>query len=1055
MKRSRIFLLIALITLTITSTAFFVKIINKPYIIRMLESDAYSYLSEPAKDYIEKVYNDTGKIIFTEKNKEDNTPYLNPDYINYLSLTSEEQEEYEIIPTPYLVEFKEVGEVNESFSSIYDLRNVSNNSYISQLKNQETLDICWAFATVEQIESNIMLRNKKPYNSSSLVFSPRQIDYAASNNGIKEYTNIIGMRSLGSGGNFLSASYILMNGLGLMKESDMPFTTNNTQKELSSVFNYNKNLYEVNSSILFPTISSNTSSSIISSTINSIKQHIIDYGGVYVETQSSGKSCDITKSDGNHLIRVDNGCSKNSGHAMQVIGWNDNFTYSYCKSNKTHITNTIGCSSENIVSGKGAWLLRNSWGSNQPYVYLAYDSIGDIFYTYKDISQMSNRTWTNSYQNSFDPYIISISGYDEETFNKKIDTVEKLQKIKFFSYYANENYTIKVTTGDVKYNLGSFETTNPGIYTFDVSDKNIILDEETFKITISATNDGGIIKNMVSVFTSNIDSDPVINSNTLPIKLPVLTNDYSFRLLSYTKNIPSSSLITYKLLKSNGGNVTGNYLTISNNTVATNNVNTLLKIKSNIPQGIYTLELSYSSFTESIPLQIGEDLTANIYFYANNGTNNYVTQTVTQNKSFSLTNNSFSRTGYTFSKWNTASNGTGVDYSNGQTISGINSNLTLYAQWNPITYKIKYNSNGGEGTMNDETLTYGIASNLSSNSFTRSNYIFTSWNTKSDGTGTSYNNKQSVINLTTNANETITLYAQWEKPTYKIMFNSNGGIGSMLNQIFEKNETKPLSENTYSRTGYTFHSWNTASDGSGTTYSNKANYTYSSSNYTSNLYAIWTPITYKVQYNSNGGVGTMNIVTLTYDKTSNLAENTFTRTDYAFASWNTKSDGSGTTYYDKASVKNLTTTANETITLYAQWNFKTPFILRNYTLDNKSQIIDDIDTNTSLTSYKNHFTMDTGYTLSIDLEDKTSIYTGSITKIYNNNTLKIQYTNIVRGDINGDGKISSIDYVKVKNHIMGTNTISNTIYQKSADANKDSKISSLDYIRIKNIIMNG
>ena len=67
-----------------------------------------------------------------------------------------------------------------------------------------------------------------------------------------------------------------------------------------------------------------------------------------------------------------------------------------------------------------------------------------------------------------------------------------------------------------------------------------------------------------------------------------------------------------------------------------------------------------------------------------------------------------------------------------------------------------------------------------------------------------------------------------------------------------------------------------------------------------------------------------------------------------------------------------------------------------------------------------------------------------------------ELSNIIRGDINGDGKISALDYVKVKNHIMKTNLIdSKTIYFKAADANNDTNISALDYVRIKNIIMKG
>lgn len=62
-------------------------------------------------------------------------------------------------------------------------------------------------------------------------------------------------------------------------------------------------------------------------------------------------------------------------------------------------------------------------------------------------------------------------------------------------------------------------------------------------------------------------------------------------------------------------------------------------------------------------------------------------------------------------------------------------------------------------------------------------------------------------------------------------------------------------------------------------------------------------------------------MSMTYDVAKNLTANGFTRTSYKFKNWNTKSDGSGTSYKDKQSVKNLTTTDGATVNLYAQWEY--------------------------------------------------------------------------------------------------------------------------------------
>ena len=114
-----------------------------------------------------------------------------------------------------------------------------------------------------------------------------------------------------------------------------------------------------------------------------------------------------------------------------------------------------------------------------------------------------------------------------------------------------------------------------------------------------------------------------------------------------------------------------------------------------------------------------------------------------------------------------------------------------------------------------------------------------------------------------------------------------------------------------------------------------------------------------------------------------------------------------------------------------------------------------IETNTSLSKYRSYFTLGDGYTLSIDLGSNSYIYSGSVAKIKYNGQVVATYTNIVRGDINGDGKMSALDYVAVKNHIMGSSTITNDVFKTAADANKDNKVSALDYVQIKNYIMNG
>ena len=67
---------------------------------------------------------------------------------------------------------------------------------------------------------------------------------------------------------------------------------------------------------------------------------------------------------------------------------------------------------------------------------------------------------------------------------------------------------------------------------------------------------------------------------------------------------------------------------------------------------------------------------------------------------------------------------------------------------------------------------------------------------------------------------------------------------------------------------------------------------------------------------------------------------------------------------------------------------------------------------------------------------------------FNNNSYRI----VIKGDVNGDGKITPADYVRIKNSIMKTSSLS-AVFTKAADVNNDNKVTPADYVNVKNYIM--
>lgn len=130
-----------------------------------------------------------------------------------------------------------------------------------------------------------------------------------------------------------------------------------------------------------------------------------------------------------------------------------------------------------------------------------------------------------------------------------------------------------------------------------------------------------------------------------------------------------------------------------------------------------------------------------------------------------LTANAFERTGYTFEGWNTQPNGGGTPYTDEASVNNLTTTdgdvITLYAQWLAAPYTIVFHANDAEatGSMEDLTARYMTPIELPANSFVKTGWIFTGWNTEADGSGTPIADKETVVNLSTG--NTVDLYAQW------------------------------------------------------------------------------------------------------------------------------------------------------------------------------------------------------------------------------------------------------------------------------------------------------
>lgn len=271
--------------------------------------------------------------------------------------------------------------------------------------------------------------------------------------------------------------------------------------------------------------------------------------------------------------------------------------------------------------------------------------------------------------------------------------------------------------------------------------------------------------------------------------------------------------------------------------------------------------------------------------------------------------------GYTFEGWYKE-----ASYKNKVTKikKGSTGNLILYAKWKRNKYKIVYKGNGAtSGSMSDvKVCKYGKTYTLAKNKFKRKGYVFLGWNTAADGSGKSYANQEVVKNLSSRNNKTITLYAQWERESYQITYELNGGTMTTSNPTKYYDTTKTFTLNAPERLGYTFLGWYTEPE-----FQNKITKIKKGTKKNYTLYAKWEANQYEIQFDGNGATGgsTQSMVGCIYDQDYILIENSYERAGYQFVGWNTMPDGSGAYYRNQAQVKNLTAEKNGKATLYAQW----------------------------------------------------------------------------------------------------------------------------------------
>lgn len=237
---------------------------------------------------------------------EENTDNYSKLYREYLNLSDEEKSKLAVIPRKYDVSMDVLyrrqaeNKIKSAFANMFGLRKAPETQTLPSsfillkdentdieceqyggidivIENQGNEGLCWAFASITSLETNLALKGK------NYDFSEKHVDYLTSR-------DFGGDRNLGEGGYFQTFAEYAFNEYGPVLEEEVPYKKNYNEEEYEYLFNLNPSVYVIGT-IDFPTIYKKNNSiygendeNYTDEDINlfrtAIKEHIIENGGV-------------------------------------------------------------------------------------------------------------------------------------------------------------------------------------------------------------------------------------------------------------------------------------------------------------------------------------------------------------------------------------------------------------------------------------------------------------------------------------------------------------------------------------------------------------------------------------------------------------------------------------------------------------------------------------------------------------------------------------------------------------------------------------------------------
>lgn len=388
----------------------------------------------------------------------------------------------------------------------YDARNVDGKSYVTPARDQLESQLCWAFSMASVVESNMI---KKGFASAdSLQISPDHLGYFFYHHvddelgGTKGASVQIGRDDYYKlGGNSTCGTLELANWVGPVEESKARFSTGPQEHDDSLAYDdiaHMQNAYWVKASDR-----------------SYIKSLIMEYGSATINCVMSTSG--IQKCEDGTASYLYAGRSS-VGHAVTIVGWDDNYPASNFKSFGSSDSEKNG----QPAKENGAWLIKDSYGDKGNRVdgcfymsyedsALQYDSTKAIAY---DMESANNYDHNYQYDGAYGLRSIAFSNsiYGANVYqakgNQRENGAERIGAVSFATDGTDASYSIQIYTNlqspDTDPTSGTRAFTSPqtgsfayaGYHTIKLNTPVVVREGEYFSVVISLNKDGGNVSLM-------------------------------------------------------------------------------------------------------------------------------------------------------------------------------------------------------------------------------------------------------------------------------------------------------------------------------------------------------------------------------------------------------------------------------------------------------------------------------------------------------------------------------------------------------------------------------